>query len=95
MRLGQRRLKMIRPTNIDEVAHTADFKCDQHDAYVTGLDLNSVAEYVTGPDGFQVIQIDSAMLDSGTELALCKEASFFPVLNGNVDAVKLNTAKTI
>lgn len=36
---------MVRPDNIDPVAHTADFRCDHCKASDTGVDLNTKTQY--------------------------------------------------
>lgn len=63
---------MIRPSNIDIENHTADFRCDEHDAYVIGLNVNSALIY----DDAGNIKIFGSQLTSGAES--CAQETSFP-----------------
>jgi len=77
---------MIRPSNINSEAHTADFKCDVHGGSVVGLNLNTNTSY--GDD-------NSTIIIQGAELTdPCDCATYFPVSGGNQDAQDLAQAKT-
>ncbi len=77
---------MIRPSNIDKDAHTADFKCDAHEGVAEGLDLQTEATY--NVDG-SCIMVDGDKLTSP-----CNCVTGFPTVNGNQDAQDLAEAKT-
>jgi hypothetical protein len=80
---------MIRPSNINTGAHTADFHCDDHDSYIIGLNVNTNTDYV---DSNNCIEIVGAKLTSGVDT--CDHSTYFPVTGGNQDAQDIATAKT-
>ncbi len=68
-------------TNINLETHTADFKCDLHGGIISGLNLNTTAEYIEA--------------DTTIKITLpCSCNIFIPVLNGNEDAQAIAAAKT-
>jgi hypothetical protein len=88
---------MIRPSNIDTQAHTADFRCDQHDAYEMGLNLNTVAEYQHSniydeQSPIIAVKVLGTMLTQGSESCTC--GTWFPIANGDEDAQLIVQAKT-
>lgn len=77
---------MIKVSNINNDAHTADFTCLQHGGSVTGLNLNTNATYTTDNECVAV---------NGSELtASCACVVFFPTSNGNTNAQAIAAAKT-
>jgi len=77
---------MIRPSNINTEAHTADFKCDEHGGSVTGLNLNTNTSYN---------EDESVIVIQGSELiSPCSCSTSFPIANGNQEAQDLAAAKT-
>ena len=77
---------MIRPSNINIEAHTADFKCDKHGGSVVGLNLNTNTSYA---DGETTISINGSELTESCGCVTC-----FPVSGGNADAQAIANAKT-
>jgi len=77
---------MIRPSNIDKINHTADFKCDAHGGSVEVLDLNTETSY--DEDNTIIILSGSKLTDP------CVCVTCFPTVNGNQDAQDLAEAKT-
>jgi len=82
---------MIRPRNINIGAHTADFKCDKHDASITGLNVNTNASY---EDGTNLICVKGSELTTGADT--CTHISFFPndSSHTHVEIADLAQAKT-
>ncbi len=77
---------MIRPSEIDKIAHTADFRCDSHGGSVTALDLNTDASY---GENNETIIVNGDKLTPTCDCVTC-----FPTVNGNQDAQDLTAAKT-
>ena len=77
---------MIRPSNINIENHTANFKCDVHNGFVVGLNLNTDATYD---------EDESVILVSGAELTeSCGCITCFPTVDGNQNAQDITSAKT-
>lgn len=77
---------MIRPSNINIEAHTADFKCDKHGGNIISLNINTNTQYSSD---------SSSIIISGSELnPTCMCITCFPVSNGNQNAQDIASAKT-
>ncbi len=77
---------MIKPSNINSEAHTADFKCDEHGGSVVGLNLNTDTDYSND---------DSTIIIQGGKLTeSCGCTTFFSIPGGNQDTQDLAQAKT-
>lgn len=79
-------------TNFNIPAHTADFRCNNHDAYKNGVNVNTELSYDNGG-----ILLDTDIFDSGTELAQCKHFVWFrdDSASDNDMVANLAQAKTV
>lgn len=73
--------------SINAESHLCNVVCDKCGASVSGLNLNTTAQYA---DENKLIMIDSSMVSGCT----CNDVTLYPVSNGNELAQLVATAKT-
>lgn len=86
---------MIRTSNINVGAHTADFKCDEHGGSVTRLNLNTNTQYGIKNDGSGDPDTDFIFIQGSELTAPCSCVSGYPTFDkGNELGHELGQAKT-